>query len=76
MNSDIEPALLTVEQTCHFLNIGKTLFYSLQSSEQFGPLPIRLGRKVLYCKGELENYIVAGMPPRRVWQSIKKENKC
>jgi predicted DNA-binding transcriptional regulator AlpA len=75
MSNEITPALLTVEQTCQFLNVGKTLFYSLQSSEKFGPLPIRLGRKVLYRRDELEAYISADMPPRRIWQQLRKERK-
>lgn len=69
----IEPALLTVEQTYTYLGIGKTLFYSMQSSARFGVLPLRLGKRVLYRRAELDSYIEAGMPSRKVWQEIKKQ---
>lgn len=60
-------------QTCQYLNIGKTLFYALQTSSKFGVLPIRLGRRTLYRKNELDAYILAGMPPRKVWQEQRKQ---
>lgn len=74
----IEPALLTVEQTCRFLNIGKTLLYSRLSSEVFGVLPLRAGRKVLFSQVELEVYIHAStlaghLIPRQQWQEMRKE---
>jgi len=74
----IEPALLTVEQTCQFLNIGKTLLYSRLSSESFGVLPIRAGRKVLFSKAELEAYVHAStltghLIPRQQWQTMKSD---
>ena len=69
---DIEPALLTIEQTCQFLNIGKTLLYRRLSSECFGVMPIRIGRKVLFSRKELQAYVDAGMPPRPKWQAMKQ----
>jgi len=72
----IEPALLTVEQTCQFLNISRALLYSRLSSEMFGVLPLRIGRRVLFSKWELEAYIKADMPPRGKWQAIKGDVKC
>jgi excisionase family DNA binding protein len=70
---DIEPALLTVQQTCQFLNISRALLYSRLSSEVFGIIPIRIGRKVLFSRKELQAYIDAGMPPRTKWQAMKKQ---
>jgi predicted DNA-binding transcriptional regulator AlpA len=70
--SDIEPQLLTVEQTCQFLNISRALLYSRLSCECFGIIPIRIGRKVLFSRKELQAYIDAGMPPRSKWQAMKQ----
>ena len=70
---DIEPALLTVQQTCQFLNISRALLYSRLSSEVFGIIPIRIGRKVLFSRKELQAYIDAGMPTRTKWQAMKKQ---
>ena len=76
--SDIEPQLLTVEQTCQFLNISRALLYRRLCCECFGIIPIRVGRKVLFSRKELQAYIDAGMPPRTKWQAMKQrylENK-
>lgn len=67
----IEPALLTVEQTCQFLNVSRALLYSRLSGQVFGVLPIRIGRKVLFSKAELEAYVKAGMPSRQKWQAMR-----
>lgn len=73
--SNIEPELLTVEQTCQFLNTSRALLYSCLSSEAFGIIPIRIGRKVLFPRKELQDYIDAGMPPRTKWQAMKQAKK-
>lgn len=70
--SEIESELLTVKQTCQLLNISRTLLYSRSSSEVFGIVPIRIGRKVLFSRKELLAHIDAGMPPRTKWQTMKK----
>ena len=70
--NDIEPQLLTVKQTCQFLNISRALLYNRLSCECFGIIPIRIGRKVLFSRKELQAYIDAGMPPRTKWQAMKK----
>ncbi|MFC1781114.1 helix-turn-helix transcriptional regulator [Planctomycetota bacterium] len=72
----ISPALLTIPQVCAYLNIARPTFYKLNATGAFGLLPVKLGtcRKVLYSRAELEAYInKAGCPPRRVWQSMKKD---
>jgi len=74
----IKPAFLTVQQTCQFLNIGKTLLYSRLSSEMFGVIPIRCGRKVLFPKSELQAYVHASTLagdyiPRQKWQIIRND---
>ena len=67
----IEPALLTISQVCQLLNVSRPEYYRLRSSGKFAPLPINLCRKVLYRRGEIENWIRAGCPHRRQWQAQK-----
>ena len=73
----IQPALLTIPQVCDYLNIARPTSYKINSSGAFGLLPIKLGtcRKVLYSRAELDDYVRAGCPHRKVWQIQKKELK-
>ena len=67
----IEPVLLTVEQTCQLINVGRAELYRLRASGKFAPLPVQLCRKVLFVKSEILSWIQAGCPHRKVWQSMK-----
>ena len=71
----IQPLLLTVSQVCQYLNIKRATFYKINATGAFGLLPVRLGtcRKVLYSRAELDAFVKAGCPHRKVWQSMKKE---
>jgi len=66
----IQPALLTIPQVCEYLNIARPTFYKLSATGGFGLLPVKLGmcRKVLYSRTELDAYVRAGCPHRKVWQ--------
>jgi len=68
----IQPALLTVEQTCQLINVKRATFYNLKASGKFAPLPVGLCRKVLFIRVEVEDWIKAGCPHRRQWQIQKK----
>ena len=67
----IEPALLTIQQVCAYLNVSRAEFYRLDSTGKFAPLSVGLCRKRLYLRTEIENWIQAGLPHRKIWQSIK-----
>ena len=71
----IEPALLTILQVCEYLNIKRATFYKINATGTFGLLPVRLGtcRKVLYSRAELDAFVKAGCPHRKLWQSMKKD---
>ena len=71
----IQAALLTIEQTCHLLNISRAEFYRLDQTGKFAPLSTGLCRKRLYVRTEIENWIVAGLPHRKLWTARKKELK-
>ncbi|MBC8470333.1 MAG: helix-turn-helix domain-containing protein [Planctomycetes bacterium] len=73
----IAPALLTIDQVCAYLNIARPTFYRIKATGAFGLLPVKLGtlRKVLYSRIELDAYLKAGCPHRKIWQTQKKETK-
>jgi predicted DNA-binding transcriptional regulator AlpA len=71
----IEPALLTIDQTCQLINVKRAHFYNLRASGKFAPLPVNLSRKVLYVRTEIESWIRAGLPHRKIWHNQRKENR-
>lgn len=71
----ITPALLTISQVCELLNISRAEFYRLDASGKFAPLSTGLCRKRLYLKNEIESWLSAGLPHRKIWSTMKKELK-
>jgi excisionase family DNA binding protein len=69
----IAPALLTIPQVCQLLNISRAEFYRLNQSGKFAPLQVSLCRKVLYNRAEIDRWIQAGCPHRKIWQTIKEQ---
>lgn len=69
----IAPALLTIEQVCQLINISRAEFYRLNASGKFAPLSVGLCRKVLYRRDEIEGWIKANLPHRKLWISMKKD---
>lgn len=69
--SKMESLLLSVEDSAELLGIGRTLFYSMHSSGRLGPLPVKLGRRVLWNRKELEAWVEAGCPARLQWRNRK-----
>jgi predicted DNA-binding transcriptional regulator AlpA len=72
----IESLLLSAEDSAEMLGIGRTLFYAMHSSGRLGPIPIKLGRRTLWNRQELRDWVKAGCPARKLWQNrISKENE-
>jgi predicted DNA-binding transcriptional regulator AlpA len=71
----IQPALLNISQVCRLLNISRAEFYRLDESGKFAPLSTGLCRKRLYVREEIESWIRAGLPHRKIWQTIKEKHK-
>jgi excisionase family DNA binding protein len=68
----IELLLLSAKEAAKLLGICRNHFYTLHNSGRLGPLPIRLGRRVLWSRKELEAWIAVECPARRQWQQLKK----
>lgn len=69
----MDSLLISAENSAQLLGIGRTLFYSMHSSGRLGPLPVKLGRRALWNRKELEDWVEAGCPPRSRWEDYKKQ---
>lgn len=71
----IELLLLSAKDAAGLLGVSKGHFYALHNSGRLGPLPIRLGRRALWSRKELEVWIADECPARRQWQEFKHRVK-
>ena len=67
-----KPLLLSAKEAAKLLGICPNHFYTIHNSGRLGPLPVRLGRRVLWSLKELEAWIADDCPARRQWQAYKK----
>jgi len=70
------PLLLGADDAAALLGIGRTLFYSLHSSGKLGPQPLSLGRRTLWRRRELEDWVAAGCPIRERWLLLQERGSC
>ncbi len=68
----IEPALWGIPQVIQYLNICRAEFYRWDASGKFAPLPLGLCRKRLYLRSEVEDWLKAKCPHRKLWQAMKE----
>jgi len=64
--------LLDAKESANRLGIGERFFWSLHSSGELGPLPIRLGKRTLWATSELTEWVKARCPCREKWLSMKE----
>ena len=69
----MEALLLSTEDAAKLIGVGRTHFYGMHSSGRLGPLPVRLGKRTLWNRAELEGWVISDCPPREKWQQIKSE---
>ena len=50
--------------------IGKTTWYQLHAAGRT-PLPVRFGRRALWRRDEIADWVAAGCPARHQWQARK-----
>jgi len=62
--------LLSASDAAKLLGIGSSHFWGLHSSGRLGPLPVKLGRRTLWIRRDLEKWIDAGCPSRKQWQDM------
>ena len=64
--------MLNTKRLAELLGISERLIYGMHSSGWIGPLPYKLGRRTLWSRKEIENWIEAGLPPRVKWVALKE----
>ncbi len=69
-----KPLLLSAEQTAALLGIGRTLFYAMQSNGKLGPMPVKLGARVLWRRDEIEKWVSANCPGAERWRIMQGKN--
>ena len=69
----LEPLLLDARAAAALCGIGRSLWLELHASGRC-PLPIRLGRRVVWRREELEAWVRAGCPARERWQETWKKS--
>ena len=65
----MEALLLSTEDAAKLIGVGRTHFYALHTSGRLGPLPVRLGKRTLWSRAELEDWVSSGCPSREQWQA-------
>lgn len=67
--------LLSAEEAARLLGIARSHLYQLHSSGRLGPLPVKLGKRSLWNRKELEAWTDAGCPVREKWLLVKVESR-
>ncbi len=49
------------------LSVSRACFYEQRAAGRIGPQIVKIGRKNLLRRAEVEDWILAGLPPRRAW---------
>ncbi len=74
-SNNLTALLLNAGRAARFLGIGRSQFYLLNSNGGLGPLPVRLGRRNLWRRLELQAWVAKGCPNRERWVESGSENK-
>jgi len=66
----IVPLLVDSDTAADLCGVSRTTWWALHSSGRC-PAPVKLGRRTLWRRAELEAWTAAGCPPRAKWQATK-----
>jgi len=66
------PLLLDAEKAAQLLGIGERFFWGMHSTGELGPLPIKLGKRTLWSRFELEEWVRCRCPRRETWADRKE----
>lgn len=65
------PLLLNAEQAAALCSIAPSSWWALNSAGRI-PQGVRLGKRRLWSRTELESWILSGCPRRDKWQGVAK----
>ncbi|MBL7186132.1 MAG: helix-turn-helix domain-containing protein [Phycisphaerae bacterium] len=63
----IQPLLISFADAAASLGISRAMLYSMWSDGRLGPQVVKIGRRSLIDRKELEAWVSAGLPPRNTW---------
>ena len=64
--------LLDAKAAAALIGVSRSSFLRLDATGQIGPTSVRLGRRRLWSRDALADWIRAGCPPRCVWLRREK----
>ncbi|MCJ7729799.1 MAG: AlpA family transcriptional regulator [Sedimentisphaerales bacterium] len=67
--------LFSADDAAAALSVSRAHLYSMHAAGQI-PLPVRIGKRTLWCAAELRAWALAGGPAREKWQQIKGDILC
>jgi len=70
--NNLTALLLSAEDAAVLLGIGERFFWSMHSTGELGPLPIKLGKRTLWSRFELEEWVRCRCPRREEWVNRKE----
>lgn len=74
-DDNVTALLLDAKDAAATLGIGERFFWAMHSSGELGPLPIRLGKRTLWSRFELTDWVKARCPRREEWMAMMGENR-
>lgn len=65
-----DPMLLNASSAAAALGISRSYFFQLAAALKV-PAPMKLGRRSLWRRDELEEWVRAGCPSRAKWEAVR-----
>jgi hypothetical protein len=70
--NSLTPLLLDAKDAAVYVGIGRTLFLAMDSDGRLGPVAVKLGRRTLWRRRGLAEWVELGCPCRDVWLKRKE----
>jgi predicted DNA-binding transcriptional regulator AlpA len=65
--NNLAALLLDAKASAQLVGVSERFFWAMHSSGELGPLPIRLGKRTLWSRFELMDWVKARCPRREQW---------
>lgn len=67
-----QDSLMGVNDLAAALRVHRVTVYRLLADGKIGPKRVRLGRRVLWVRSEVERWIAAHCPPLEKWEQMER----
>ena len=72
-SSATESLTLTNAEFAQALGISTRHLYTMDQEGRIGPRAVRLGKRVLWSRSAIKDWLSAGAPDREIWQVMKEK---